>query len=176
MIGIDPGEHIGIAAICDGMILSAHTVDLDLLIMTIEKMILSFPAENIYIRIGDQPPPISGLIFNKIFKNFKPIDNIKLEIVKEAASNIKDSYRQHSLSLDEKAAITIGFRKGREKGHMVRNHVSSGRVKEIQKRSRELSGNLTLDSSLAELVAKGEITIEDALKEKSKNKKRNKLN
>jgi hypothetical protein len=176
VLGIDPGEHIGIAAICDGMILAAQTIDLKFLVMTIEKFILSFPAKKIYIRIGDQPPSISGVIFNKIFKNFKPLNNVKLEMVKEAASSIKDSYKRHSLSLDEKAAITIGFRKGHEKVHMVRNHISSGRVKEIQKRSRDLSGNLTLDSSLAELVAEGKITIEAALKEKSNNKKRNKEN
>ncbi len=174
LIGIDPGKHIGIAAICDGMILSAQTIVLGQLIKTIEKFILSFPAENIFIRIGDQPPQISGMIFNNIFENFQPIGNIKLEIVKEAATNVKDSSSRHTFSMDEKAAITIGFREGQHKTHMVRNQISPGRVKEIQKWSRELSGNLTLDSSLAESVAKGKISLQDALKEKVGTNKRKK--
>ena len=166
VIGIDPGEHIGVAAICDGMILSAQTIILKQLIKTIEMFILTFPAENIFIRIGDQPYSISGMIFNKIFENFQPIDNITLEIVEEADTSVKDSFSKHSFSMDEKAAIKIGFREGIQTNHMVRNHISVGRVKEIQKRSREISGNVTLDSSLAESVAKGKISLQDALNEK----------
>ena len=54
---------------------------------------------------------------------------------------------------------------------MVRSDIHPGRLKEIQNRSRELSGNLTLDSDLAELVALGKISIEEALKIKSKGNK-----
>ncbi len=174
VIGIDPGENIGIAAICDGMILSAKTISLEGLINTIQSFLLTFPSEIIIIRIGDKPLSISMVIFNKLFHIFQQIPKIHLEIVNEVASNIKTTTSQQKYSLDEKAAITIGFREGQEVTHMVRNDIHPGRVKEIQNRSRELSGNLTLDSKLAKMVALGKISMLDALKvktEQNNNKK-----
>ncbi len=168
LIGIDPGEKIGVAAICDGMILSAKTISLKNLINVIQGFLLTFPSEAIIIRIGDKPLSMSNVIFNRIFQAFQKVPNIRLEIVNEAASNIKTTPSQQKYSLDEKAAITIGFREGQPITHMVRNEIPPGRVKEIQNRSRELSGNLTLDSELAKRVAIGKISIEDALKVKAK--------
>ncbi len=168
LIGIDPGEKIGVAAICDGMILSAKTVTLTNLNKAIESFLLTFPSENIIIRIGDKPASMSNVIFNRIFQSFQKVPNIRLEIVNEAASNIQTTSSQLKYSLDEKAAITIGFREGQPITHMVRNEIPRGRVKEIQNRSRELSGNITLDPDLAKLVALGKISIQDALKTKAK--------
>ncbi len=53
---------------------------------------------------------------------------------------------------------------------MVRNDVSLGRIKEIQNRSREVSGNLTLDVKLAESVANGKLTLEEAIQIKRREK------
>ncbi len=167
IIGIDPGEHIGIAAICDGMVLSARTVSLEQLINVIETNLLSFPSEKVCIKIGDQPPSISRVVFNKIFNVFQKIAHIQLEIVPEADSNTGNLKTQKPLSTDEKAAIIIGLRNGKRRTHMVRNAISEGRVKEIQNWSREKSGNLTIDSELAKLVAIGEITLEEAILIKS---------
>ncbi len=170
IIGIDPGEKIGVATICDGMILSAKTLSLKNLNKTIQGDLLTFPSELVIIRIGDKPKSISKVVFNRIFQVFQKIPNVRLELVNEAASNIKITSSQQKFSLDEKAAITIGFREGQQITHMVRDDIPPGRVKEIQNRSRELSGNLTLDSELAELVALGKLSMEDALKEKIKGK------
>ena len=168
-IGIDPGEHIGIAAICDGMVLSAKTVSLEQLTNTVETNLLSFPSEKVCIKIGDQPPSISKVIFNKLFNVFRKFDHIQMEIVPEADSNTGNLKTQKSLSTDEKAAIVIGLRSGKIQTHMVRTSIPEGRVKEIQNWSREKSGNLTIDSKLARLVAVGEITLEEAISIKSRN-------
>jgi hypothetical protein len=168
LIGIDPGEKIGVAAICDGMTLSAKTVSIKNLNNVIQSFLLTFPSEAIIIRIGDKPISMSNVIFNRIFQAFQKVPNVRLEIVNEAASNVKTTFSQQKYSLDEKAAITIGFREGQPKTHMVRNAIPPGRVKEIQNWSRKVSGNITLDSKLAELVALGKISIEDALKVKTK--------
>ena len=167
IIGIDPGEHIGIAAICDGMVLSAKTVGLEQLINVVETNLLSFPAENVCIKIGDQPPSISRVVFNKIFDVYQNFTHIQMEIVPEADSNTSKLNTQKLLSTDEKAAIIIGLRNGKPRFHMVRNTIPEGRVKEIQNWSREKSGNLTIDSELAKLVAIGEITLEEAILIKS---------
>ena len=51
--------------------------------------------------------------------------------------------------------------------HMVRSIIPEGRIKEIQNWSREKSGNITIDSELAKLVAIGELTLEEAILIKS---------
>ncbi len=167
LIGIDPGEHIGIAVICDGMVLSARTVSLEQLINAVETNLLSFPSEKVCIKIGDQPPSISKVVFNKLFNVFQKFAHIQMEIVPEADSNTGNLKTQKSLSTDEKAAIIIGLRNGKPQTHMVRTPIPEGRVKEIQNWSREKSGNLTIDSKLAKLVAIGEITLEEAISIKS---------
>ena len=167
IIGIDPGEHIGIAAICDGMVLSAKTVSLDQLINGIETNLLSFPSEKVLIKIGDQPPSISKVVFNKIFDVFQKFAHIQMEIVPEADSNTSNIKNQKLLSTDEKAAIIIGLRNGKRRTHMVRSSIPEGRIKEIQNWSREKSGNITIDTKLAKQVAIGEITLEEAISIKS---------
>ena len=121
IIGIDPGKHIGIAAICDGMTLSAKTINIENLISVIEAYLITFPADRMFLRIGDQPPSVSRVIFNKLYNVFQKFDNLSLEIVKEASSNVKTSLSQITSSMDENAAINISFREGKQKNHMVRN-------------------------------------------------------
>lgn len=167
VIGIDPGKRIGLAAICDGMLLSAETSQFDQLITKIQNYILIFPSEVIVIRIGDQPNSVSQVIFNKLFKTFKEIKKIKLEIVAEAYSNLKSPTSNSKLKPDEIAAFTIAQREGKTTNHMVRNEIPIGRVKEIQRWSRNLSDNrISLDFELAKSVALGDITLEKAIKQK----------
>lgn len=163
IIGVDPGDHIGIAAICDGMVLYAETIEIRQLIHTVEKLLLLFPAEIVVIRTGDRPISVSNLIFNKIHRAFNKIDFIKLEVVNEASSTIKSPISKINYSQDEKSAIVIGLRRGKIKNHMVRNEIPANRIKEIQNRSRKISGNLTLDLKLAEAVANGVFTLEEAI-------------
>lgn len=176
IIGVDPGDHIGIAAICDGMVLHAETIDIHLLVHSVEKLLLLFPSERVVIRVGDRPNSVSNLIFNKIHRTFDKIDFIKLEIVNEASSTKNYPVSKTRYSQDEKSAILIGLRRGRTRNHMVRNEIPINRIKEIQNKSRKLSGNLTLDVKLAESVANGVLTIEEAIlikrQEKSSSKEK----
>jgi hypothetical protein len=179
VIGIDPGENIGVAAICDGMILVADTKKLNQLVRKIEEYLILFPSERVVIRIGDQPTTTSEVIFNKLFDVFgkdKNTGNVELEIVNEAYSNPRKNTSNLPFGSDEAAAITIGLRKGIMKNHLVRSHITKGRIKEIQKWSRELSGNrLSLDVELAKAVALGELSLDEAimLKEKELGDKKN---
>ena len=167
ILGIDPGEHIGVAAICDGMTLAAETSKLPQLTKKIEEYLILFPSEMVVIRVGDQPSSVSRVIFNKLFTIFGNIDNVKLEIVQEAFSSPKKI--PPNLSSDETAAITIAHRQGKVKNHLVRSIIPEGRIAEIQKWSRKMSGNrITLDVELAQLVALGEVSLEQAITQKEK--------
>lgn len=169
IVGVDPGEQIGLAAICDGMILAADTSRLRQLSKKIEEFIILFPSELVVIRIGDQPTSVSKIIFNKLFTVFSNIDNIKIEIVKETNSNLRKITPDGTFGPDEAAAITIAHRSGKRQNHLVRTKIPSGRIKEIQKWSRKLSYNrITLDAELAHSVALGKISLEEAIKQKEK--------
>ncbi|UCE13190.1 MAG: hypothetical protein JSV04_13500 [Candidatus Heimdallarchaeota archaeon] len=169
IVGIDPGEHIGLAAICDGMVLAAETIKLTKLTKKIEEYLILFPSEIVVIRIGDQPTSVSRVLFNKLFTVFGNIDKIKLEIVEEAYSSIRKVTPAVPFSSDETAAITIAYRTGKIKNHLVRSNIPIGRIKEIQKWSRNLSNNrITLDTELAQSVALGEISLEEAIIRKEK--------
>jgi Tfp pilus assembly ATPase PilU len=137
--------------------------------------LLSFPSKIVCIKVGDQPPSISRVVFNKLFDAYHNVTYIQMEIVPEANSNTDTLNTQRLLSTDEKAAIVIGLRNGKPRSHMVRSIIPEGRVKEIQNWSREKSGNLTIDSELAKLVAVGEITLEEAILIKSGKASLNKI-
>ncbi len=169
ILGIDPGKHIGVAAICDGMTLAAETSKLPQLTKKIEEYLILFPSEMVVIRVGDQPTSVSKVIFNKLFTVFGNLDNVKLEIVQEAFSSQKKMTPDFPFSPDETAAIAIAHRHGKVKNHLVRSIVPEGRIKEIQKWSRNMSGNrITLDVELARIVALGEISLEHAIIQKEK--------
>ncbi|UCG89761.1 MAG: hypothetical protein JSU57_04655 [Candidatus Heimdallarchaeota archaeon] len=169
IVGVDPGEHIGLAAICDGMILAAETSRLPQLTKKIEEYLILFPSEKVVIRIGDQPTSVSQVVFNKLFTVFGNQDSIKLEIVQEAYSSSKKIPPAEPFGSDETAAITIAHRSGKIKNHLVRSFIPNGRIKEIQKWSRNLSNNrITLDAELAQSVALGDISIEEAIKQKER--------
>ncbi|MFX0212236.1 MAG: hypothetical protein ACFFDT_40055, partial [Candidatus Hodarchaeota archaeon] len=163
VVGVDPGEKIGISAICDGMVLAAETSRLKQLIIKIENYLVYFPSDSIMIRIGDQPVSVSNVIFNKLFRAFGGNDRISIEIVQESFSSPKKTFKH------AKAAVTIAQRQGIMKNHLVRNEVSRGRIREIQKWSRNRSQNrITLDEELARSVALGKISLEEAIIQKEK--------
>ncbi|MFX0050492.1 MAG: hypothetical protein ACFE8U_04280 [Candidatus Hermodarchaeota archaeon] len=163
IVGVDPGEIIGISAICDGMVLAAETSRLDQLIIKTENYLAYFPTETVVIRIGDQPISVSNVIFNKLFRAFRDDDRISIEIVQESFSSPKKTLKH------AKAAVTIAQRRGIVKNHLVRNEVSRGRIREIQKWSRNRSQNrITLDEELARLVALGKISLDEAITQKEK--------
>jgi hypothetical protein len=164
VVGIDPGKKIGLAAICDGMILAAETSRLNQLSRKIEEYLVLFPSESVVIRVGDQPSSVSKVVFNKLFTTFGSLDKIKLEIVQEAYSSPRRTAPTTPFSPDETAAITIAHRPGKTKNHLVRTSIPTGRIKEIQKWSRKTSNNrITLDTELAQSVALGEISLEEAI-------------
>jgi predicted RNase H-like nuclease (RuvC/YqgF family) len=169
IVGVDPGKQIGLAAICDGMTLVAETSRLNQLARKIEEYLVLFPSEKVVIRVGDQPSSVSKVVFNKLFTIFGDVDNIKLEIVEEAYSSSRKTTTSTPFSPDETAAITIAHRQGKTKNHLVRTLIPFGRIKEIQKWSRNLSNNqITLDTELAQSVALGDISLEEAIKQKER--------
>lgn len=169
VLGVDPGKRIGIAAVCDGMILAARTSNLKNLPMVINKYYVTFPSEKIIIRVGNQPLSISQVVFNKLFAIFGNSEDIVIEIVEEANSNPKKPFFRSISDSDEIAAITIAQRAGKILNHSLKTEIPAGRIAEIQKWSREHSQNrITIDTELAKSVALGKISLDEAIKQKEK--------
>ena len=169
IIGIDPGKTIGLAAVCDGMLLYATTTKLDTLINKLKDIVVTFPSEEIIIRIGNQPHYVSNIIFNKLFSFVGSEPNFTLEIVEESFTTSKKVKLKQQLGVNEEAAYSIAQRSGKQYSDMVRNFIPKGHIKEIKNWSRQRSDNrLTVDSQLAEAIALGDITLDDAILEKKK--------
>lgn len=169
IIGVDPGEHVGVAAICDGMFLAADTISLEKLIGTINDYLVTFPSEKVLVRVGDQPTSISKTVFNRLHEVYGDWQNLSFEIVKEAFTNLPRVAQRTGLLPDEAAAVTIAHRPGKMTDHHLPNVIPSGRIREIQKWSREKSGNqITLDTELARKIALGELSIDSAIELKRK--------
>ncbi|MFW9857036.1 MAG: hypothetical protein ACFFFG_18445 [Candidatus Thorarchaeota archaeon] len=164
IIGVDPGEHVGVAAICDGMFLAANTVNLEELNATINNYLATFPGERVVIRVGNLPMSISKTIFNHLHKVYGNWKSLSFEIVEESFTNLPKGAQRTELPRDAAAAVAIAHRPGRKTDHQLRNEIPSGRIRQIQKWSREKSGNqITLDKELARLVALGQLTLDSAI-------------
>jgi hypothetical protein len=164
IIGVDPGEHVGVAAICDGMFLAANTTSLGELIRTINDYLVTFPSESVIVRVGDQPSSISRTIFNRLHEAYGDWQNLTFEIVEESFTSLPKGTQRTGLPKDEAAAISIAHRPGKITEHQLPNVIPFGRIREIQRWSREKSGNqITLDTELARLVALGQLTLDSAI-------------
>ncbi len=65
------------------------------------------------------------------------------------------------------AAINIGLREGKRVriGELIEEREPTKReIEHIKRRSREISGNITISSKLAREVALGNLTLEEAIK------------
>ncbi len=168
VIGIDPGEHIGLAVLVDGLLFLTIEIEynkehLRKMILEVQKLI---PSRSVEIKIGSSPPYIANNIIHYLY----------YEVLKELprATLLKvDEYGTNNISLEfhppigkhELAAYDIALRKG----HIVHNPklkpVPEGVLKDLQHRSRNLSkSKVTISKKMAESVARGELTLEDAVK------------
>jgi hypothetical protein len=160
-IGIDPGKRPGIAVIGDSELINVYQVQSPEDVMKKIKEILTiYPADQIRVRIGHGAPTARNRIINSIFELKIPI-----EIVDETSTtkNIQKRSGKYDMS-DIKAAVSIAY----TPGNLIRSKYeikpTNGELREIQRVSRlESEGAITISKKLAEMVAKGEMSLKDAI-------------
>jgi len=167
IIGIDPGDTPGVAVYGDHILLYSCAVRVpEDCAGVVEKIIRMFPSKGKLIRIGHGDSVIRNRIINTLLRL-----ETALEVVDETGTthlSNKDS--------DIDAAKRIAFSAG---GFSVRRNMeiepTEGYLADIQKKSRKLSqGQFTIDHALAEKVARGSVSLEDAVKMKETEKKKKK--
>ncbi len=155
IIGIDPGAKPGIAIIGDGMVLETRGARSPEEVAELTKDIVSsYPADHVIFRIGHGDPTNR----NRIINSLSPQEH-EIEIVNEKGTTPRSD------SPDQEAAIGIAYMKGHPAKRKYSVSPSPGEVKDLQTRSRIRSkGKITISKTLAVQVAKGRMTLDEAIK------------
>ncbi len=153
IIGIDPGERPGMAVIGDGEVITTDQISSpESITKHIRTILRSYPAREVTVRIGHGDTLHRNRIINSI-SGMK----LDVEIADESSTTVEGS--------DIQAAINIAFTRGYKAKERYEIEPTEGELREIQRRSRMLSkGKVTIPKRLAEKVASGDLTLEDAVK------------
>jgi len=181
IIGVDPGRTIGVAIITDGClrgVLETREINeaIDYIFLTIKNN----PAKMVIIRIGSTGGYRRILLLNELLNN-KP-SHVSIEVVDElqttpascqdAREGILNSSREGQKLIagkDASAAMEIAFRLGESVKSQEQWEPSEGELKEIQVLSRQYSrGKVTISKDQAIKVAKGLLTLEEAIENQKK--------
>ena len=158
-IGIDPGPYPGLAWLVDGAFIGVSQLSsVGELVPEIEKLIRSLEFQTMQIRIGDGAPLVRDQIINDcIAKNWV------IEQVNESRTSSGLVRNNHAIS-----ALRIAANSGQRIWQQRELRPKHGDVKYIQTQSRKMSnGHITISKRLALLVAKGELTMQEAIIEQS---------
>jgi hypothetical protein len=119
----------------------------------VERVIKSYPSEDTIVRIGHGDTTHRNRIINSLSRF-----NLKVEISDETkTTRISDSP-------DIDAAIDIALKSGVVAKKKYKVEPTEGELRDIQRRSRiESKGRVTISKEEAKKVAKGELTLKEAI-------------
>ncbi len=155
LIGIDPGVEPGFAVIGDGDVLDARTVDSPEAVSTVVSIVLeNYKAERYKIRIGHGDMTNRNRIINALEDS-----GVQVDIVDEKGTTRRTEHP------DEDAAIRIALTPGVKAAKHYDIQPTRGELREIQRRSRLMSnGGVTISERLAIAVARGEMSLAEAVR------------
>ena len=158
VFGIDPGPYPGLAWLADGVFIGVSQLQsIEAISQKISSVSSSINARSILIRIGNGDPLIRDRIINMCIEK-----NWNLEVVDESKTSRGLLRHNHSIS-----ALMIASISGIRVWELREINPLPGQIKEIQRQSRKLSkGKLTISYEQAELVAKGEASLNDIIENK----------
>lgn len=159
VIGIDPGKKPGIAVVCDGRTVEkVQAMSPEDCLKIVRRALYSREYGSAVIRIGHGDLTNR----NRIIRALRTL-RMRMELVDE--SNTTKSTKNS----DTEAAESIAFTRGKEIRGEYGVVPTDGEIREIQRRSRiESRGALTIGKELAKSVARGNITMENAIEEQRK--------
>jgi hypothetical protein len=159
VIGIDPGRRPGIAVLAGDMVIAVYQVGVTDVEPTIRKVSHEYHAAVSSIKIGSGARLMTAQIINTLLDG-----GFKVELVDETGTTPHVGKNIHTSQVrDIIAAINIARLKGEPVGKRE-IEPSKGEIRVIQESSRSLSeGRATIPKYLARRVARGEITIDEAI-------------
>ena len=153
--GIDPGSRPGLAIIGDGRVLVAETVGSpERVADEIDRFRRCFRHERLIARVGHGDRTNRNRVIRSIWNS---VDDV--EVVDETSTT------RRTEEPDADAAVSIALGSGYRLPFPPEVRPTPGEVRDIQRLSRiESGGRVTISSELAESVAKGEISLPEALR------------
>jgi len=154
IIGIDPGVRPGFAVVSAGAVLYTTQLSRPEDVAETTKNILAlYPAREVVVRVGHGDPTNRNRIINAIHGL-----SLRIEIVDEHRTTKRTEFP------DINAAINIALMSGHTVTGPIAVAPTIGELKNIQRESRLASdGMVTISTHLAERVAKGQLTLEEAI-------------
>jgi hypothetical protein len=155
VVGIDPGDRPGIAVLVGDTVVAAFQVPLSEVSAVVERELED--AVDPTVRIGDG----ARLDGSRIVED---LGDVPLELVDETGTTPYLGSGARGMG-DVLAAVNIARRSGRRiEGRDITP--TKGEIQVIKRRSRERSdGDRTITEGLARRVARGELTMDEALEE-----------
>ena len=154
LIGVDPGHEPGVAVLGDGDVLDTYLAPSPEAVRDqVRTALRTFPAKRVRVRVGHGDPTNRNRILNSLAD-----DGLRVEIVDEAGT----THRTPQPDLD--AAVDIARTPGVRVEPPFEVRPTPGEVREIQRRSRlQSGGQVTISSELANGVAQGKLTLDEAI-------------
>jgi len=158
ILGIDPGLKPGFAVLGDGKVVHAELLGSPEDILEVSKRVLdTYSGKSVTFRVGRGGGVYKARILKIIQENF----DFPIEVVDE--SKTTPLFARGTAVKDVIAAVNIALKQGRILKEKVEIYPKEGEIKNLQKDSRIISGNITINKKLARRVARGELTIEEAI-------------
>jgi hypothetical protein len=154
IIGIDPGKRPGVAVIGDDDILSTAQVSSpEKVEAVVGRVIKTYPSEETIVRIGHGDTTHRNRIINSLSK---------FDLMVEISDETKTTRISDSPDID--AAIDIALKSGVVAKKKYKVEPTEGELRDIQRRSRiESKGRVTISKEEAKKVAKGELSLKEAI-------------
>lgn len=159
IIGIDPGKYPGMAVLGNNKTISVHHVSVGEVCPLIKRIMREHKDKKLMVRIGHGARLIRSQLVNGILDL-----GLAVEMVDETGTTPHLGKGVHGQVIsDIIAAINIAKIPGKNVGKQF-IEPSQGEVRVIQEHSREYSnGRSTIPRMLARAVAKGELTLDEAV-------------
>ncbi len=156
VFGVDPGPRPGLAWLADGIVIG--TAQLENIGMVADHIIglsTAVKHQRMCVKIGDGAPLIRDRIINQLI--LRGIETLQVNEYRTSSGSRSKAHIH--------AATRIALMSGL-KVNCLRDLIpTDGDLREVQRQSRiQSSGNLTIPTELARMVACGEISMEEAIK------------
>ena len=157
IIRIDTGPRPGLAWLADGVLIDTiQTESIGECLVRVDALLQHQSFQHLLFRLGDGSPSHRDRLVNALLTRGHSV-----ELVKENKTSRGLNRQQHGV-----AAVRIATLSGRQVWEMTEINPSEGELRDIQRVSRKKSnGRVTIPTELARKVAKGEVTIEQAIEE-----------
>lgn len=158
IVGIDPGPRPGVAILGDGELVDTRTAATpEEVLEVVQGARRNHASEQFRVRVGHGDPTNRNRILNALSQA-----GLQAEIVDERGTTRRDRRRDDARNIE--AAADIAQVRGTQAEAWYEIHPTPGELREIQRQSRLRSGGrLTISKELAVRVARGELTLAEAV-------------